>query len=208
LRIRSAVLIAAAATSLAGCFSLFPKSTPAQLYTFTVNTPAPTAEATRRFTVERLATSFAREAEGDQILTTDGDQAAYIAGARWAAPAAELFDKAEIVAFERSEGPVRLLRAGDVGAAALSLRLDVQTFEARYLSGPKAAPTVVVSVHAILVAPESRKVVGDEVFESRRPASDNRVSAIAAAFDDATTDVLSRIVDWTGREGASTGAAS
>jgi len=198
-----ATIAAAATLGLAGCaFSLFPKTTPAQLYTLSENAAAPAAEAARSFNVIRLPTDFVHEAQSDRILTVDGDQAAYIADARWDAPASQLFDQAETVAFERSSGPARLLRTGDAGAAAVSLRLDVQTFEARYLGGPKAAPTVVVSVHALLVAATSRKVVADKVFESQRAATDNRVGAIVSAFDDATTDVLAHIVDWTGREGA------
>lgn len=200
--------IAAAATALlAGCsLSLFPKTQPSQLYAFHVNTGAPAADAARSFNVERLPTDFASQAQGDRILTIDGDQAAYIAGARWAAPAAQLFDQAESVAFESANGPARLLRTGDAGSATVSLRLNVQAFEARYLAGPKAAPTIVVSVHALLVAGGSRKVIADQVFESQRAAADNRVSAIVSAFDDAATDVLGRIVDWTAREGATVSA--
>ena len=208
MRILRAALAAAAALALAGCFSLFPKSAPAQLYTFQVTTPASGADVSRSFSVQRLPTGFAREADSDQILTTTGDQAAYIAGARWVAPASQLFDQAETVAFERSAGPVRLLRTGDASAAPLSLRLDVQTFEARYLAGPTAAPTVVVSVHALLVAARTRKVVDDQVFDSQQAAGDNRVGAIVTAFNAATTDVLSRIVEWTAREGAPAAAAS
>jgi cholesterol transport system auxiliary component len=203
-----ATIAAAATLGLAGCaFSLFPKTPPAQLYTLHVNAPAPPAGAERSFNVERMPSDFAHEAQGDRILTVDGDQAAYIAAARWAAPASQLFDQAETVAFESASGPARLLRTGDASAAALSLRLDVQTFEARYLAGPKAAPTVVVSVHALLVAANTRKVVADQVFESQRAASDNRVSAIVTAFNDATTEVLAHIVDWTGREGATIAAS-
>jgi cholesterol transport system auxiliary component len=197
------VLGAAFALGLGACVSLLPKAPAAQLYSFGVAVPpAAGGEIARSFNVQRLPTGFAHEAEGSQILTVDGDQAAYIAAARWDAPASELFDQAETTAFERSNGAARLLRTGDSASAPMSLRLDVQAFEARYLAGPKAAPTVVVSVHALLVGAGDRKVVADQVFESQRPASDNRVGAIVDAFGQATSDVLARIVDWTDREGA------
>jgi cholesterol transport system auxiliary component len=198
-----AALSIAATVSLAACVSLLPKTTPAQLYALSIGAPAaPVGETSRGFNVERLPTEFAREADGSQILTVDGHQAAYIAGARWDAPAPQLFDQAEMTAFDRSSGPARLLRAGEPAAAPISLTLDVQTFEARYLAGPKAAPTVVVSVHALLARAADRKVIADQVFESQRAATDDRVGAIVDAFDAATSDVLTRIVDWTSREGA------
>ncbi len=192
-----------AALSLPACVSLLPKTTPAQLYSLSIVAPSAAAgDATRAFNVERLPTAFAPGADGSQILTVDGDQAAYIADARWDAPASQLFDEAETTAFDHASGPARLLSAGEPAAAPISLTLDVQTFEARYLAGPKAAPTVVVSVHALLASTADRKVIADEVFESQRAATDDRVGAIVDAFDAATTDVLNRIVDWTSREGA------
>lgn len=199
---RRAFLVLGLALALGGCISLFPKVPPAQLYRFGFAPLAASATPPRAFNVQRTPTTFARAADGDRILTVDGDQVAYIADARWAAPAPMLFDQAETDAFERSAGPARLLRAADPATAPLSLRLDVQTFEARYLAGPKVAPTVVVSVHALLINALSRKVVGDDVFEGQAAATENRVSAIVQAYDSATQDALNRIAEWTGREGA------
>ncbi|HLI66792.1 MAG TPA: ABC-type transport auxiliary lipoprotein family protein [Caulobacteraceae bacterium] len=199
-----AILTLGAALALGGCISLFPKTPPAQLYRFGGDeaVASATAGSPRGFNVQRLPTGFERAADSDRILTVDGDSVAYIAGARWAAPAAILFDQAETAAFERSAGPARLLRTADSAAAPISLRLDVQTFEARYLAGPKAAPTVVVSVHALLINALTRKVMADQLFEGQAAASENRVGAIVQAYDAATADVLGRIVEWTGREGA------
>jgi len=202
-------LCAVLALGLSACVSLFPKAQEAQLYSFTAAAPpaGAAADLARVFDVERLPTTFAREADGSQILTIDGDQAAYIAAARWDAPASQLFDEAETAAFDSSSGPARLLGAGDVAAATVSLRLDVRTFEARYLAGPKVAPTVFVTVHALLVGTVDRKVIAEEVFESQQAAADNRVGPIVDAFGAATSDVLAHIVDWTGREGAAAKAS-
>lgn len=189
---------------MAGCISLLPKATPVQLYRFAISPPgsAPSPVATPVINVQRSTTGFTEAAAGDRILTTDGAQTAYIGAARWVASASDLFDEAETQAFEVGGGPARLLRAGDPAAPQATLRLDVQTFEARYLNGRQAAPTVVVEVHALLVRVSDRKVLGDEIFESQKPASDNRVSTIVDAFDAATSDVLGQIVHWTGREAA------
>jgi len=194
------------ALALAACVSLLPKTVPSQLYSFYVAPPQVTGgEIARSLNVQRLPTAFATAAEGSQILTLDGDQAAYIADVRWDAPASELFDQAETPAFDRSSGPARLLQSGDSAAAPIALRLDVQTFEARYLAGPKLAPTVFVSVRALLVSNVDRRVIAEEVFEKQQAATDNRVGPIVDAFAAATNDVLDRIVEWTGREGGRPG---
>jgi cholesterol transport system auxiliary component len=189
---------------LAGCISLFPKVPPVQLYRFGVSPPAgaPAPESGRIVYVQRSMTGFTSPAAGDRMLTVDGDQTAYIAGARWASSATELFDEAETQAFEAAGGPVRLLRAGDPASPQANLRLDVQTFEVRYLAGPNAAPTVVIEVHALLVSVNDRKVLGDETFESQAQASDNRVSAIVQAFDGATNDLLGKVIGWTDQRAA------
>jgi cholesterol transport system auxiliary component len=194
-------LCAALLLGLSGCISLFPKAPPAQLYQFGV-TSAPAQPATvPTFNVLHLSTEFTLPAEGDRILTTTGTEAAYIAGSRWVSPASTLFDQAEQQAFDQSGGAARLLHRGDPALAPVGLTLDVQSFEARY-GDPKAPPTIVVTVHAMLTSAADRRVLGDQTFVSRQPASDNRVSAIVDAFNAATTDVLNQIVGWTNQRGA------
>ncbi len=198
--------------SLGGCISLFPKATPSQLYQFGVtpdeapaSAQAPVAGPT--FNVMRMTLNFARPADADRLLTVTGTEAAFIAAARWSAPAMVLFEEAEQQAFDQSNGPARLLRRGEPAAAPVSLALDVESFEARY-DDPKAAPTVVVTVHALLTNSLDRKVLGDQTFVSRVPASDNRVGAIVEAFNTATTQVLNQIVGWTDQRGAPAAAAA
>jgi cholesterol transport system auxiliary component len=193
--------LAAAALSLAlgGCISVFPKAPPAQLYAFGTDFPAAQAADTGAapFNVMRSSTSFTQAAGGDRILTTNGQQAAYIAANRWVSPATMLFDQAETRAFDANPGPAKLTRRGEIAGAAAELRLEVQTFEARYPGNLKAAPTVVVQVRAVLISLADRRVVGTKIFKSRQALGDNRVSEIVRGFDAATVEVLSQIVGWT-----------
>ena len=53
---------------------------------------------------------FQRESAGDRILTVTDGKAAYIARARWVAPAAALFDQATLAAFDTGPPRVRLVR--------------------------------------------------------------------------------------------------
>jgi len=107
-----------------------------------------------------------------------------------------LFDEAVERAFDADPGRVRLVARGEQGKAAYALRIDVRNFEARYNGGPGATPVIVVRVRAALSKADQTNI-GDEVFEARVPASDNRVGAIVAAYDRATADVLGKIVAWT-----------
>jgi cholesterol transport system auxiliary component len=194
--------LAAMTVGLAGCISVFPKATPAQLYDFgrtfpsqhAPNTGAPT------FNVARSLTAFTRPALGDKILTTNGNQVAYIAGSRWVSPAALLFDEAEERAFDADDGPARLMRRGEMSGAVAELKLEVQTFEARYPGDLKAAPTVVIEVRATLTAANDRHIIDQKTFTSKQPIGDNRVGEIVRGFDAGSVEVLSQIASWTDAE--------
>ena len=187
--------LGAAALCLSGCVSLLPKSTPAQLYRFGQSAAAaPATAAPRTVGVFRTTGSFEEAAADDRILTVTGGRAAFIAESRWVAPAEVLFAQGVGQAFDAS--PVRLIARGQQGRFAYALRLDVRNFEARYDAGPKAAPVVVVRVHAALTKAD-QSAVGEKDFEARVTASDNRVGEIVAAYDKAVGDVLGQIVGWT-----------
>jgi cholesterol transport system auxiliary component len=200
--LRAAALLGLAGL-LTGCISVLPKSDPVQLYVFEGEAPAaaPAVAAGKPFDVLRGIGSFNRAAAGDRILTTEGSKVAYIAKARWAAPAVVLFDQALSRAFDDSGGPARLLGRGQVGTAEYVLRLDVRDFEARYENGPKAAPVVLIRARASLTDSQ-RVLVGDRMFEVKVAAADNRVSAIAEAFDKAVGEITGELVAWTNGRGS------
>ena len=185
-----------ACSGLCGCVSLFPKSQPSQLYRFggpsavaSPSTPAPNAVV-----VAVGAVVFPDDAATDRILTTDGEQAAYIRGARWVSPAPVLFQEALARAFEAPGAP-RLVPSTAIARAALVLNLQVQAFETRYDQGPKAAPDVVVQVRAQLFRTDGRILVSDQILTSTARASDNRMGPIVRAYDQAVADVLAKLVD-------------
>ncbi|ALL12905.1 ABC-type transport auxiliary lipoprotein family protein [Caulobacter henricii] len=199
-----AVALAAAAVALTGCITLLPEADPVGLYRFGV-TPAPASkgEPSTLFGVFKTPTVFTRAAAGDRILTITQGEAAYIAGARWVSPASILFDEAVARAFEADAGRARLIGRGEVAKADLVLRLEVLSFEAVYVNGPKAAPEVLVQVRSVLSRNSDRTLVGDQVFEARVKASSNRVSTIVEAYDSATAKVLNELTDWVSASGAS-----
>ena len=192
------MMVVAAALGLAGCISLFPKAKPVQMYRFGLADAPPTAVAPTNARIGRTPTAFTKPAAGDRMLTVTGQELAYIAEARWVSAAALLFDDAVERAFDaRPNGP-RLITRGDLQTAEVALRLDVDTFEARYLGGKDAPPTVVVSMRATLVRTRDRAVMGEKVFTAQKVAFDNRVGPIAEAYDEAVKESLGGLVDWVG----------
>jgi cholesterol transport system auxiliary component len=179
-----------------GCVSLLPKTKPVQLYRLSEPAPAPAVPAPPGLTVARASIAFPPESGGDQILTVTGQQAAFIAGARWLEPASLMFDEAVAEAFDQPGSP-RLAGRSENVAVSCTLKLDVRRFEADYDKGPGAAPTVTVSVRAVLIRNGDRSVAAEKLFEVRQPAGENRVSAIVAAFNMAVAQTVGAIRDWT-----------
>ena len=202
-RVARVFLAAGVATSLAACsFTLFPREKPAQMFRFGEQVTAPAATGPG-FVVRSAGLDFDRAAAGDAILTVTGQQVAYISGARWAAPAAVMFESAVRRGVDAPGGNVRLIVPGEGGGQAkFVLRLNVTHFEARYDSGPATAPTIYIGLRAVLLREADRSLVDATPIEAKALAGDNGASAIAAAFDHATSDVVSQLVSWVARTGA------
>lgn len=197
--LRNAIVAALIALPLGACVSLFPKDDPVQMYRFGAGMSASLDGAVQpgpAVGVLKLPTTFTRAAASDRILTVTGAEAAYIKDGRWAAPAAVLFDEAVARVFQGSGGPVRLITRGEVSQAQYVLKLDVRTFEARYDGGMRAAPEVVVETRAVLTRSSDRTLVGEQVFVSRARAGNNRMGAIALAFDEAVNQTLGELHAW------------
>jgi len=194
-RTAAAAAAFALAAGLGGCITLFPKEKPAQLYRFEAAIPATQAAGEPRIAVRDAALEFDPGSSGDRILTVDGQEVAYVAGARWAVPAATLFEEAVQHAFATGGGRVRLVGAG---SAKSDYRLVVQVtrFETRYLGGPAAAPTIVIQMHGALERLNDTHAILEKEIDAQAPATDNRVSAIVAAYDQATTQAVGDLVTW------------
>ena len=184
----------AVAIGLAGC-SLLSSPEPIQLYRFGNMDLPPTAPAAERTVVVLNPIEFPEGAGGDRILTANGGQVAYLAGARWIGPSEQLFRSAIETQFLRNGRSVTLSDQREAPRSGLALDLDVTSFEARYLNGVEAAPTVVIAARARLIAPD-RSVTAERTFQVERSASENRVSAVVDAFDGATDEFTGQLAAW------------
>lgn len=201
--LKSVTLLAVAAISLSGCINVLPKTKPIQLYRFGYapevkkgeKDEAPVAPAVNgaAIPVQLGQVDFPHEAEGDRVLTTEGNEVSYAGGSRWAAPASELFQDAVKEGFSRSATTVRLDRRG---ASTTSYRLDivVHHFESAYKRGK---PTVSIALDARLMRLSDRVVVGQRYVTADVGVRHNDMSLMAEAYDEATTEVVQALVGFT-----------
>ena len=126
---------------------------------------------------------------------------AYVQDGRWAIPASQLFEAAVEHGNSTPGGPARLVSISEASRAKLRLRLRVTHFETRYLNGPKAAPTVVVTLRATLNRQDG-SLVGEQPFDASMQAGDDTVGAIVQASDAAVSKVVGDLVAWVGQNGA------
>ena len=201
---KSMVVLAVAAVGLSACVNVLPKTKPIQLYRFGYapevkkgdkDAEAPVAPAVNgaAIPVQLGQVDFPHEAEGDRVLTTEGNEVSYAGGARWAAPASELFQDAVKEGFSRGATTVRLDRRG---ASTTSYRLDmvVHHFESAYRRGK---PTVSIALDARLMRLSDRVVVGQRYITADVGVRHNDMSLMAEAYDEATTEVVQALVGFT-----------
>jgi cholesterol transport system auxiliary component len=171
---------------------------PVQTYRFggtpAASTAAPVVASPVQVTLRRV--EFPEAVQGDKLLGVNGTETAYIAGARWVSPAADLYMESLENAFAAQATRVRLIGPRELTRGQRSLDIDIRAFEARY-EVPGEAPTVVVTARARLLALPERTVAAERVFTVEQPATENRISAIVEAFDTATRDLNTQIVAWT-----------
>ena len=138
---------------------------------------------------------FNTAARGDQILTSTGNETAYIAGARWVGQASTLFEEALQDGFA-SGAPCLRVTSGPLVRDGLSLAVDIRRFETVY-SSAGAAPEVKVAVSVQLLRRDDRSIIKDARFDVVQPAASNRVTTIVSAYNEATAETVRKIVEWT-----------
>jgi cholesterol transport system auxiliary component len=201
--------IAVALFALGGCALMGGGGKPPVLYTFgqsEAQTPAQSVVSTP-VTVFYVGSRFVSQSSGNQILTETGNQVAYIAESRWVSPASELFDSAAMNKLQSISPSMRVVRVARPHADYV-LGIEVQRFSAVYTRGQGAPPEVFFAGRAKLIRASDRVIIGDWQIDERVPATENRVSAIVAAFDQSTNAAVSQIADLTRMATATNGARS
>lgn len=192
----AAVLIASLTLSLGGCVNVLPKTKPVQMYRFGY-TGGGGNDQTGAYGMAPKGivlgnVSLPQDSAGDRITTTESNEVAYVGGARWTAPAEELFNEAISEGFARTARGVRLESRGS-SAAGYRLDVTVRRFESVYTRGK---PTVTIDMDARIIRLSDKVIVGDRFISSAIALKHSDMSDMAAAYDQATTESISALIDF------------
>lgn len=173
---------------------------PDDLYRFGAAAVPPSAVAAdiglppRTLTLPRAR--LAPEIADDRLLATRGAQTMYIKGARWIAPAPDLFSQALERMLQARAPEIQLAGTQNVGPTGYALDVAITRFEARYGSAATDTPVIAMEGSATLYAPKDRHVVAFRRFAVAIPAAANRATSIVSAFDAADTQFTADLADW------------
>ena len=127
------------ALAMGGC-ALLSTPDPVQLYRFGPLDGGYVGErsmATVQVSLRRI--EFPEAVSGQRILAITGNEAAYLAGARWVSDAEDLYAQSLEMAFSSERSGVRLIGGRELTRADAGLDVDITTFETRY-AAPGAMP--------------------------------------------------------------------
>jgi len=195
--IRALSLLAALA-ALAACGSLFSSKLPApSLYLLSAHagTPGPAIAADLNIFKPRVRAGL----DTDRIAVLYPDRRLdYYAAARWSAPLDTMIEDLAVQSF-RGQANLRSV-SGDASpfSAGYWLEIEVTDFQAEYLLG-EANPTIHVHFSALFGKASDRGIIDRFEANATRRASDNRLTAIVAAYEDAADAALSELVADTAR---------
>ena len=120
----------------------------------------------------------------------------YFADGEWTDPAPRLVQTELLESFENSHTVTALDRETIGLSADLVLKSELRHFEAVYDSS-NGPPQVWVVLNVRLVKMPQRQIIAEESFESKEPASANRLNDIVLAFDEVLGKVMKEAVTWT-----------
>ena len=193
---RRAVLVATV-LACGGCGSLLETKLPTS--TSYVIAPAPTASAGVARSDADLSIGRPDLAPGldtERIAVLKGRQLDYYRGAQWSGRATELVQTLMVDSFEDQQ----LFRSVTSEQTRVSseyvLDVSVRDFQAEYASD-NDAPTAHVTILGRLIRVTDRQLVETFAATAQSKASDNRLSAVAAAFETAAHKVVLELAQKT-----------
>ena len=184
------------ALALGGCGSLLTSRTPSPV-TYVLRPAAsaaqPAADAAPSLQVQRVASApgYAR----DEILLTQPDRRLDIyASSRWPDTLPVVVERLVVDALRRRGAWSVVHDAAAPYAADRLLRVTVRRFDAEYPAAGRP-PTVRVVFDATLARRGERTVVAAFSVEGSAVASEDRMSAIVAAFEQASGEALAALAE-------------
>ena len=121
-------------------------------------------------------------------------QMEYYARTSWTDRAPLMIQTLMIESFENSGRIVSVGRESVGLRADFILKSELREFQAEYYRTP--TPSVRVAMNAKLVQMPRRTIIGSQSFESVAGTTENTMTEIIAAFDQALGKVLKHLVEW------------
>lgn len=118
----------------------------------------------------------------------------YFADARWNGTLGEVLQDIVVQAFHSRAALRNVNGDASVFASAYWLEIEVTDFQAEYLAGAGAPPTVRVHFLARLGDSGDRRILGQFEANAIQPAAENRLTVIVDAYARATDAALAEIV--------------
>jgi cholesterol transport system auxiliary component len=204
-RLRGALLTACAALAVSGCTGLFRSTAPPE-QTYLLRAPAPPAAAAPAAPPgAALASPAALPSirvsqpgadpglDSPRIILVQADHRLnFYSGSRWAGPVPDLIEALTVETLRASGGWQSVLDADSPFPSDYLLRIRVRRFEADYTGGGPA-PEVHVVLDCIVGRREGREVLASFIAQGTATAAADRMSAVVAAFEQATDEALSSL---------------
>jgi cholesterol transport system auxiliary component len=183
--------------ALSACASILRSNAPAsQVYVLrAINAPVEKSVATPA--TASLQVALPEAAPGlysDHIVIVEpGHRMSYYAGSLWAAPLPLLLETLVIERLRTTGDWAAVNDSASAFASEYYLQIDIRRFEAEYLSD--ASPTVRVNLDCAIGRRAGRELLATFSVAGAAPAGVNRVSAVVAAFEQATNASLDRLAE-------------
>ncbi|WP_355585169.1 ABC-type transport auxiliary lipoprotein family protein [Xanthomonas cannabis] len=179
---------------------------PATIYAPTVRvTPNPSwPQVTWQLAINKPSAARVIDSPRINVRPTPGELQIYH-GAGWAQPATDMLEDSVVRRFEDSGKIAAVARIGTGIRSDYKLAIDLRRFESDYAGQP--VPSATIELNAKLLHSSDQRVVASRTFLVARPSSGTDVAAVAAAFEQALTQVTTDLVGWTLTTGQQDSAA-
>jgi cholesterol transport system auxiliary component len=132
----------------------------------------------------------------ERIAVLKGRQLDYYRGAQWGGRTIEVVQTLLVDSFEDQQLFRSVTPEQSRVASAYVLDISVRDFQSEY-AGDDAAPTAHVTIHGRLIRVVDRQLVDTFAATAQSKASDNRMGAVAAAFESAAQKVVLELAQKT-----------
>jgi len=190
--------------ALVGCSGVFDSSVePPQAYVLRLPPAAASAAAANAGTVQLQRPEAGPGLDSERIALLRSDRRFdFYAASRWAAPAPDVIESVMIDALRATGSFSAVFDDSSPFAPRYDLRCALRRFESDYTAGGRA-PTVHVALDCTLGRHRDRALLGSFTAQGSSVASEDRLTAVVAAFEAATAAAMTEL----GRASAETLAA-